>query len=93
MEPKWKTPMTDPFDPHVPESPNRSALDEMKKVDATLGWIAGGVIALLLLLVFVWGSFNNGLDTASLNKQSTPLTESVPTAKPAPPETTGQGAH
>ena len=82
MEPTWESPMTDPFDdPRLPDSHNRRNLEEMRSVDLKLAWIAGCIIAGVLVFLLVFGMYAQNTDSARLRPA------------PTPPATTGQGAN
>jgi hypothetical protein len=87
---------TDPrlIDPPAPPGPNRRAIRDAKDANSIWGWVAGGII-LLLLIVFLFGSFSVPQDTATLDSRSSPVTPSTTPSRPAPnpslPTTSGQG--
>jgi hypothetical protein len=90
------------FDP-PPQSPRRvRKLGQMESTNAMWGWIAGGVVLVLLLLfIFARNSDNSGV--AKLDNANQPSTSAAapPRQPPAPannaqapqpaPSTTGQG--
>jgi hypothetical protein len=55
--------MTEPFDPRLLDKRNPRFVEEMQKLDIKLGWIAGGVI-LLVLLFLIFGGIKSSLNTA-----------------------------
>ena len=95
---------TDPrYQPPPIQDPDRARqLGQMESTNAMWGWIAGGVVVVLLLL-FIFGRSPDISNTASVNGPSPPATtgQAIPRSppppaaaqapRPAPSTTTGQG--
>jgi hypothetical protein len=97
-DPRYSDPRYQP--PPFQDSDRARQLGQMESTNAMWGWIAGGVVVVLMLL-FVFGRNPNATsDSASVSSppatttgQATPRAPASPPAalRPAPPATTGQG--
>jgi hypothetical protein len=78
-----------PEDRKMPEE--RTRLPEERSSNAMIGWAAGAVFIVLVLL-FVFGVGRDGSRTADTPAATTGQSTNAPPARPAtPPATTGQG--
>jgi hypothetical protein len=88
--------MTTPFntDPPLVEPPylaHRRSVEDVEKLDPKVGWIAGGVALVMLLLLIFAGIKSSSNTVVGLSNSPAPLIVGAPIIRPAPPEITGEG--